>query len=334
MIHAYAARQPGGPLEPFEYDPGELNASEVELDVLYAGVCHTDLGMIDNAWGFTQYPLVPGHEIVGRVSSLGPDARSLKVGQVVGLGFHAGYCLACDACNSGDHNFCRGAKPIMFGRHGGFADKVRADEKSLIPIPDGIDLATAGPLFCAGVTVFNPFVEFDIQPLDKVAVIGIGGLGHLALQVANAWGCEVTAFTTSETKAKEALSMGAHHALNSRDAEQIAGATGRFDLIISTVDVPLDWRAYLQTLKPRGRLNFVGAIARPLEIAPLDMMTGQLSVSSSSVGSPATMLRMLEFFRRHQIKPIVEFLHFDEINKAVEKLRKGDVFYRLVLRHR
>lgn len=334
MIKAYAVSEPGGTLSPFDYEPGALGASEVELDVLYTGICHTDLGMIDNDWGFTQYPLVPGHEIVGCVTNMGANVSSLKIGQAVGLGFHSGYCLACEDCNRGDHNLCAGARPIMVGRHGGFADKVRADAASLIPIPEAIDLSSAGPMFCAGVTVFNPFVQFNIKPSDKVAVIGIGGLGHLALQVASAWGCEVTAFTSSEQKLKEARSLGAHHALNSRDPDQIAAAAGTFDLIISTVDVALDWHLYLQTLKRRGRLHFVGVSSAALDISPLDLMSGQLSVSGSMVGSPATMIKMLDFFDRHNIKPLVEMCYFDEINEAIAKLRSGAVYYRIVLQHR
>lgn len=334
MINAYAASKPGGTLAPFEYDPGDLGVSEVELDVLYSGVCHTDLGMIDNDWGFSQYPLVPGHEIVGRITGIGDNVSGLKIGQVVGLGFHAGYCLACEECDRGDHNLCAGARPIMAGRHGGFADKVRADAASLVPIPSDIDLASAGPLFCAGVTVFNPFLQFAIKPSDTVAIVGIGGLGHLALQVANAWGCEVTAFTSSEQKMKEAYSLGAHHTLNSLDPEQIATAAGQFDLIISTVDVALDWRVYLQTLKPRGRLHFVGASSTALDITPLDLMGTQLSVSGSMIGSPATMTKMLQFSQRHNIKPVVEMCYFDEINEAIAKLRSGKVYYRLVLQHR
>lgn len=334
MIKAYAAPLPGGPLEAFEYDPGVLGNTEVELDVLYAGICHTDLGMIDNDWGFSQYPLVPGHEIVGRVAQVGGSVKSLHVGQTVGLGFHAGYCLACDECNSGDHNLCAAARPIMAGRHGGFADKVRAEEASLVSIPDSIDLSSAGPMFCAGVTVFNPFLQFNIKPSDKVAIVGIGGLGHLALQVANAWGCEVTAFTSSDKKIEEAYSLGAHHTLNSKDPDQIASVSGKFDLIISAVDVALDWRLYLQTLKPRGRLHFVGASAIPLDLSPLDLMSAQLSLSGSMVGSPSTMVKMLDFFQRHNIKPVVEMCYFDEINEAIAKLRNEKVYYRLVLQHR
>lgn len=334
MIKAYAAHEPAGPLVPFEYDPGPLRPGEVELDVLYSGLCHTDISMIDNAWGYTQYPLVPGHEIVGRIADLGSGIANLEVGQIVGLGFHAGYCLACEVCDSGDHNLCQGAKPVIMGRHGGFADKVRAEQKSLVPIPPGIDLEAAGPLFCAGITVFNPFLQFDVKPSDKVAVIGIGGLGHLALQVANAWGCEVTAFTTSETKAEEARSLGAHHTFNSRDPKQIESAQGRFDLILSTVDVALDWRAYLRTLRPRGRLHFLGVGTTPLDVTSLDMMMGQLSLSGSSVGSPATMAKMLEFVHRHRIAARIEKFYFDEINDAIAKMRAGEVYYRPILQHR
>lgn len=334
MVNAYAVTEPGGELAPFKYEPGELGATEVEVDVLYAGVCHTDLGMIDNAWGMSAYPLVPGHEIVGKVSQVGRSVSSLNVGQNVGLGFHAGYCEACQACESGDHNLCPAARPIMVGRHGGFADKVRVDAKSLVPIPDTIDLASAGPLFCAGVTVFNPFVQYGIKPSDHVAVVGIGGLGHLALQVANAWGCEVTAFTSSDRKAEEARSLGAHHTLNSLDPKQISAASRSFDLILSTVEVALDWRLYLQTLKTRGRLHFVGASTHPIDLTPLDMMSAQLSVSGSMVGSPATMVKMLDFFQRHEIKPKVEMCYFDEINEGIARLRRGEVYYRLVLQHR
>jgi len=334
MIKAYAASKPGGTLTPFEYDPGELGPEEVELDVLYCGVCHTDLGMIDNEWAFSQYPLVPGHEIIGRVASIGVNVGSLKVGQTVGLGFHSGYCLACEHCDSGDHNLCADARPIMAGRHGGFADKVRAQATSLVPIPDSLDLASAGPLFCAGITVFNPFVQFNIKPSDKVAVVGIGGLGHLALQIANAWGCEVTAFTSSELKLKEAKTLGAHTTLNSRDPEQIETAGRSFDLILSTVDISLDWHLYLRALKPRGRLHILGASAVPLDITPIELMSSQLSVSGSTVGSPATISMMLDFLTRHNIKPVVEMYYFDEINEAIARLRSGKAHYRLVLQHR
>ncbi len=331
MIKAFAAFEPRGELKPFEYDPGELKAHEVEIDVHYSGICHSDLSVIDDEWGMTQYPVVPGHEVVGKIAKVGDHVKHLTVNQIVGLGWHAGYCNACALCHSGDHNLCATAQPTIIGHHGGFADKVRADANSVVPIPDGVELESAGPLFCAGITVFNPLVQFDIKPTDKVAVIGIGGLGHLALQFLNAWGCEVTAFTSSEEKKREVLNLGAHHTLNSRDQSEIEVAAGRFDLIISTVNVKLDWNLYLSTLKPRGRLHFVGATLDPLDINVFSLLMGQRSVSGSPVGSPSTIARMLEFTTLHNIKPVIEKFSFDDINEAITRLRSGQAHYRIVL---
>ena len=331
MIKAFAAFEPRGELKPFEYDPGKLKAHEVEIDVHYSGICHSDLSVIDNEWGMTQYPIVPGHEVVGKIAKVGDHVKHLTVSQIVGLGWHAGYCNECALCHSGDHNLCATAQPTIIGHHGGFADKVRADANSVVPIPGGIELESAGPLFCAGITVFNPLVQFDIKPTDKVAVIGIGGLGHLALQFLNAWGCEVTAFTSSEEKKKEALSLGAHHTLNSRDQSEIEAAAGRFDLIISTVNVKLDWNLYLSTLNPRGRLHFVGATLEPLDINVFSLIMGQRSVSGSPVGSPSTIAKMLEFASLHNINPVIEKFNFDDINEAIRRLRSGQAHYRIVL---
>ena len=331
MIKAFAAFKPGGELEPFEYDPGELKSHEVEIDVHYCGICHSDLSVIDNEWGMTQYPVVPGHEVVGTIARVGDKVKHLAVSQVVGLGWHSGYCNECGLCQTGDHNLCAGAQATIIGHHGGFAEKVRAAANSVVPIPEGIDLESAGPLFCGGITVFNPLIQFNIKPTEKVAVIGIGGLGHLALQFLNAWGCEVTAFTSSEDKKKEALSMGAHHTLNSREQKEIEAAAGRFDLVISTVNVKLDWNLYLGTLKPHGRLHFVGATLDPLDINVFSLIMGQRSVSGSPVGSPSTIARMLEFCSLHNIKPVIEKFSFDDINEAITRLRSGQAHYRIVL---
>ena len=333
MIHAYAAFEPGGRLEPFEYDPGELKPDEVEIEVLFSGICHSDLSLIDNAWGFTEYPIVPGHEVAGRITQTGSRVSHLKTGQVVGLGWHSGYCNNCDLCMSGHHNLCPSAQATVIGHHGGFADKVRAEANSVIPIPDNIELKSAGPMFCGGITVFNPLVQFDIKPTDKAAVVGIGGLGHLALQFLNAWGCEVTAFTSSEDKKREALALGAHHTLNSRDSGEIEKAAGQFDLIISTVNVKLDWNLYISTLKPRGRLHLVGATLDPLDLSVFPLIMGQRSVSGSPVGSPATIARMLEFAGNHGIKPRIEEFSFAEINEAMARLKSGKAHYRIVLHH-
>ena len=331
MIKAYAAFEPKGELKPFEYDPGVLGDREVEIDVAHCGICHSDLSVMDSEWGKMPYPVVPGHEVVGTVAKLGRFVQGLAVGQAVGLGWHAGYCNSCGLCDSGDQNLCASAQPTIIGRHGGFAEQVRANADSVVAIPEGIDLASAGPLFCGGITVFNPLVQFDVKPTDKVAVIGIGGLGYLAIQFLNAWGCEVTAFTSSESKRGEALNLGAHDTLNSRDADEISASAGRFDLIISTVNVKLDWNAYLNTLNAKGRLHFVGATLEPLDIAAFSLIGGQRSVSGSPVGSPANIAKMLDFAKLHDIKPVVEQFKFEQVNEAVERLRSGAPHYRVVL---
>lgn len=332
-IKAYAVFEAGGELKPFEYDPGTIGEQQVEIEVSHCGICHSDLSMIDNEWGRSQYPLVPGHEVVGKISAVGGSVKSLQPGDSVGLGWQSGFCNNCSDCSSGDLNLCSAAQPTIVGRHGGFADRVRADANSVVAIPDSVPLESAGPLFCAGVTVFNPLVEFDLKPTSRVGVIGIGGLGHLALQFLNAWGCEVTAFTSSESKAKEALQLGAHRVINSRDAGDIKSAKRYFDLVISTVNVKLDWNLYLNTLRPRGRLHFVGATLEPLDIGVFSMLGAQRSVSASPVGSPKTIAKMLDFSALHAIRPRIERFAFADVNDAIARLRSGEAHYRVVLEH-
>lgn len=331
MIHAYAASEPGGKLEPFEYDPGPLGAHEVEIAVEHCGICHSDLSMLQNDWGMSTYPFVPGHEVVGTVAAKGAHVTHLKEGQKVGLGWHSGYCMHCQPCMSGDHNLCASGEQTIVGRHGGFADKVRAQAASVLALPEGLDFKRAGPLFCGGITVFNPLVQFGIRPTDRVGVIGIGGLGHLALQFLRAWGCEVTAFTSSDSKREEAKKLGAHHTLNSRDKAALEDAAGRFDLLLSTVNVKLDWEAYLGTLGPKGRLHTVGAVLEPLEISAISLLFGQRQVSGSPVGSPATIAHMLDFAARHDIAPVTEHYPFEQVNEAMEHLEGGKARYRIVL---
>ncbi|MCC5450136.1 MULTISPECIES: NAD(P)-dependent alcohol dehydrogenase [Gammaproteobacteria] len=331
MINAYAAMKAHGKLEPWQYDPGALARDQVEIDVDYCGICHSDISMLNNEWGMSSYPLVAGHEVVGRIAAVGADVTHLKIGQVVGLGWHSDYCKVCSTCGSGDHNLCASAQGTIVAHHGGFADKVRANASAVIPLPEGMDAKTAGPLFCGGITVFNPMVQFDVKPTDKVAVIGIGGLGHLGLQFLRAWGCEVTAFTSSDSKAAEAKELGAHHCINSRSAADIEQAAGKFDFIISTVNVKLDWNLYLGTLKPKGRLHFVGATLEPLDLNVFSLIMAQRSVSGSPVGSPATIAKMLDFAVQHDIKPVVETFKFSQINEALAHLESGKARYRIVL---
>lgn len=331
IVHAYAATEANGELKPFDYELGAIAPTEVDIAVESCGVCHSDLSMLENEWGMTQYPFVPGHEVIGTIAAVGEHVTHLKEGDRVGLGWHASYCMTCSQCLSGDHNMCATAIGTIVGRHGGFADLVRAQAASVVKLPEGVDANEAGPLFCGGITVFNPMVQFNLSPTASVGVIGIGGLGHMALQFLNAWGCQVTAFTSSESKREEALKLGAHDTLNSRDIEALQGAAGRFDLLLSTVNVKLDWNMYINTLKPRGRLHLVGAVLEPLDLSVFPILLGQRSISGSPVGNPAIIAKMLEFAARHDIKPVTEHFPMSQVNEAIEHLKAGKARYRIVL---
>jgi alcohol/geraniol dehydrogenase (NADP+) len=333
MIHAYAAHKPGQELKPFEYEPGPLGSADVEIQVEYCGICHSDLAMLDNDWGMSQYPLIPGHEVVGKISALGNSVHHLQLGQTVGLGWYSSSCMVCEWCMSGSHNLCLTVEGTILGRYGGFADKVRAHQAWVVPLPEGLNPATVGPLFCGGITVFNPLVQFDIQPTDRVGVIGIGGLGHMALRFLKAWGCDVTAFSTSADKEVEARELGAQHFVNSRDPQSLKAVANSFDLILSTVNGDLDWPTYMDALRPKGRLHLVGAPPSPIALAIFPMITGQKSLSGSPLGSPATTAKMLDFAARHQIEPITETFAFSQVNEALDRLRSGKARYRVVLKH-
>ncbi len=333
MVKGYAAATAGGELQPFEYEPGPLRNNQVDIKVEYCGICHSDLSMLDNAWGMTAYPFVPGHEVVGTIEAAGAGVKNLSVGQRVGLGWLAGSCMTCEWCLSGDHNLCASGEATIVGRYGGFADRVRADATWAIPLPEQINAEAAGPLFCGGVTVFNPIVQFDVKPTDRVGVIGIGGLGHMALRFLDAWGCEVTAFSSSPEKEAEAKSFGADYFVNSRDPKALEKTAGSLDMILSTVNVTLDWSAYITALRPKGRLHLVGAVPEPLALDLFSLLGGQKSVSASPIGSPATIARMLEFAVRHRIEPTIETFKFSAVNDAIEKLRNGQPRFRLVLKH-
>jgi uncharacterized zinc-type alcohol dehydrogenase-like protein len=330
-IHAYAATSAKGALQPFEFDPGEIKPDEVEISVSHCGICHSDLSMLDNDWGMSAYPFVAGHEVAGTVVSLGSDAKGLKIGQRVGLGWSAHSCLSCPECLSGEHNLCPTTQATIVGRHGGFADRVRAQWTWVRPLPDELDMAKVGPLLCGGVTVFSPLLIHNISPTARVGVIGIGGLGHMALQFANKWGCEVHAFTTSDSKEAEARQLGAHYVHNTRHPDALKSLSGSLDLIISTINVPQDVSALLETLAPKGRFHVVGAVLEPMEVPALSLILGQKSVSGSPTGSPSAIDAMLNFSARHAVAPVIETFPMSKINDALEHLRSGKARYRVVL---
>jgi uncharacterized zinc-type alcohol dehydrogenase-like protein len=330
-FHAYAASAAKSPLEPYSFEAGVLGSEEVEINVTHCGICHSDLSMLDNEWGMSSFPFVPGHEVVGTVAALGKEAKGLKIGQRVGLGWSSQSCLSCHDCLSGDHHLCSTVQGTIIGRHGGFADRVRAQWTWVRPIPESLDMAKTGPLLCGGVTVFAPLVINNVPSTARVGVIGIGGLGHMALQFANKWGCEVHAFTTSDSKEAEAKTLGAHFVHNTKKPDALKKLARSLDLIISTVNVPQDVGALLDTLRPKGHLHNVGAVLEPLQVPAFSMILGQKSVGGSPTGSPVVLDEMLEFCARHSIAPITETYPMSKVNDALEHLRSGKARYRIVL---
>jgi uncharacterized zinc-type alcohol dehydrogenase-like protein len=311
-------------------DLGPLGAEEVEVAVEHCGLCHSDLSVLNNDWGFSQYPGVLGHEVVGHVVAVGTEAKGLKVGQKVGIGWNSSSCMHCRQCKSGDQHLCVQAQPTIVGHRGGFASRVRAHWAWTIPLPDATNLAEAGPLLCGGITVFNPLAMY-VKPTQRVGVVGIGGLGHMGVKFAAAYGCEVTAFTSSESKFDEARGFGAHNVVSSRDSSAIHNLAGMIDLLIVTANVSLDWPALINTLAPNGRMHVVGAVLEPIPVAAFPLIMGQKSVSGSPTGSPVEIEDMLIFAARHKVTPQTEHFPMSKINEAFERLEAGKARYRIVL---
>lgn len=331
-VNAYAADVAGAELKPFTYELGPLGSEEVDIKVQYCGICHSDLSMLNNDWGMTQFPFVPGHEVVGEVLAVGDEVKSVAKGDLVGLGWNSASCMHCPQCMGGNHHLCNTVEGTIVGRHGGFADKVRAHWSWAIPLPQGTDLQKAGPLFCGGITVFNPIILGEVKPTDKVGVIGIGGLGHMALKFLNKWGCEVIAFSSNPDKKEQILEMGASRVVNSRDPEELESIQGSLNFILNTTNVTLNWDAYLGTLAPKGRLHNVGAVLEPLAIPAFSLIMGEKSVAGSPLGSPALTATMLDFCIRHDIYPLVEEFPLEKVNEALEHLEAGKARYRIVLK--
>ena len=330
-IKAFAAHKPKGQLELFEFELGELGDEQVEIKVHWCGICHSDLSMLNNEWGITQYPFVGGHEAIGEIVAAGKNVKGVVIGDKVGLGWNSGSCLHCDQCLAGSHINCRELEQTIVARHGGFADRVRCNWEWAVKLPDSLDISTAGPLFCGGITVFNPFVQNHMSPTDKVGVVGIGGLGHLALQFADKWGCEVTAFTSNLAKTEELKKLGADYVVNSISDEELAKLKGKFDMILVTVNVPLNWDLYFQALAPKGKLHIVGAILEPIPVGAFSLIPNQKMITGTATGSPSVVAKMLEFCARHHIETVTEKYPMSKINEAFEHLENGKARYRIVL---
>jgi len=331
MIHAYAALRAGAPLELYRFAANSLGPLDVEIAISHCGICHSDLHLIDDDWGVSSYPLVPGHEIVGSVSRLGTEVTHLRAGERVGVGWLAGSCMNCEQCLAGNENLCRQGQPTCVGRHGGYASAVIVDSRFALALPDALKSEFAAPLLCAGITVFAPLKRQRLKEKARVGIVGLGGLGHLALQFARAMGYCVTAFSTSANKQVEARGFGADRFVDTRVPGAFGTEASSCDFILSTVSADLPWPDYLDLLKPNGHLCIVGAAPGELRLPIFPLIEAQKSVGGSAIGSNGELAAMLKFSAEHKIAPLVESFLMKDANLALERLRKNQLRYRAVL---
>lgn len=340
-VLGYAAHSPTDDLAPYRFDRREPRADDVVIEILYCGVCHSDLHSIRNDWDNATYPLVPGHEIIGRVLNVGPTVTRFKPGDHVGVGCMVDSCQHCQACQKGLEQYCDEGSTFTYGsidRHdhtptyGGYSQKIVVSDKFVLKVPDGLDLAGAAPLLCAGITTWSPLRHWNVSKDSKVAVVGLGGLGHMALKLANALGADVTLFTRSKGKEQDARRLGAHRVVLSTDESQMEAVGGRFDLIIDTVPYVHDLNLYLPTLSIDGTLvlvGYLGGLEPLLNTAP--MIMGRKSVAGSLIGGIVETQEMLDFCGRHGITSDIEVIKIQDINAAYERMLKSDVKYRFVI---
>ncbi|HUV96429.1 MAG TPA: NAD(P)-dependent alcohol dehydrogenase [Acidobacteriaceae bacterium] len=331
QIKGLAAHAAGAELSPYHYDPGTLGPLEVEIAVSHCGICHSDLHLISNDWGISQYPFIPGHEVVGTVSAVGGQVKALQEGMRVGLGWQSNSCGNCEWCMRGMENLCPDAEATCVHRNGGYADSVRANARFVIPIPEALSSEHTAPLLCGGITVYNPLRTHGINPSSRVGVVGIGGLGHLAIQFAKVFGAEVTAFSTSAAKEEEARALGASHFVNTRESKAMKEMAGTQDFILSTINADQDWGNYIQALRPTGTLCFVGVPPSQVSLQAFPLISGMRSVSGNPTGSPYRLREMLDVAARHGVKAQTECFPMAKANEAIEKVKKNKVRYRAVL---
>ena len=327
---AWIAKAPKQPMVLESVDPGPLGTEEVEIAVEHCGLCHSDISVLNNEWGISQYPATLGHEVVGSVVALGPNAKGLAVGQRVGVGWNSSSCMHCRQCMSGSHHLCPNVRPTVVGHRGGFATHIRVHWAWALRLPEKMNFAEAGPLLCGGVTVFLPLAMYA-KPTLRVGIIGIGGLGHLGVKFAAAFGCDVTAFTSSYSKTDEAKAFGANHVVATNDSAAIQKLAGSIDLLISTVAVKLDWDAMITALAPYGRMHVVGIVPEPIPVASFKLIGRERDISGSPTASPVMIAEMLEFAARHNVLPQNEHFPMHRINEAFARLESGKAHYRIVL---
>lgn len=328
----YTANSANAPLEPISSNlPKELGAQDIVIAITHCGVCRSDWHFLQDSWGDAKFPLVPGHEIVGHIIAKGSAVKEFALEERVGVSWQVGSCNECHWCHHEREEFCAEIKGIGIGAQGGFADYIIVDQHFVYHLPDAIDSAHAAPLLCAGSTVFNAFYRFDVKPGMRVGILGIGGLGHLAVQFAAALGCQVTAFTDDMSRAEEIKGMGAEVVLPSDDLKSLQGLSAQFDFILSTIDTDINYQPFIDLLHPLGKFCFAGIPAKPVEISVFSLIIGEKMIGAVPVGNRQSIIKMLQFAAKHHIQPYIELMPMHEVNQALAKLAAGQAHYRIVL---
>ena len=337
---SYAAKSAKAPLAPYRFERRDPRDLDVVIDILYCGVCHSDLHTVRDEWGKGEYPIVPGHEIVGRVTAVGKGVTKFKVGDMAGVGCMVDSCRECASCKEDLEQFCEKGATFTYvskDRHdgsvtqGGYSSQIVVDEAFTLHISDKLDPAAAAPLLCAGITTYSPLKHWKVGKGSKVGVVGLGGLGHMALKLAHAFGATVVQFTTSESKRADALRLGADDVVLSNNAEQMKAHAGTFDFILDTVSAKHDLDVYLQMLKREGTMTLVGVPDKPAELAAGALIFGRRSLAGSLIGGIAETQEMLDFCAEHGIVSEIEKIDIQDINEAYERMLKSDVKYRFVI---
>ncbi len=338
---AFSATSASAPLSATVIERRQPTASDVQIEILYCGVCHSDLHFARNEWHFTQYPAVPGHEIVGRVTAVGSGVTKFKAGDTVGVGCLVDSCRTCPNCRVGLEQYCdSGMAGGTYGgmeKHlgtptlGGYSQSIVVTEDFVLRMPANLNLAAAAPLLCAGITTYSPLRHWKVGPGQKVGIVGLGGLGHMGVKFAKAFGAHVVLFTTSPGKVADAKRLGAHEVVVSTDAAQMAAHAGSFDFILDTVSAQHDVNAYFNLLKREGNFVLVGAPDQPLPVAPFALIFRRRSFSGSLIGGLPETQEMLDFCGQHNITCDIEMIRMDQINGAYERMLKSDVKYRFVI---
>lgn len=336
---AYAAHSAKAPLTPFAIDRRAPQATDVVIDILYCGVCHSDIHQARDEWGQGIFPMVPGHEIVGRVTALGNAATKFKIGDAVGVGCFVDSCRDCAQCSVGEEQYCERSMTATYNArdkegaptYGGYSTRIVVDEKYVLRIPPGIPLDRAAPLLCAGITTYSPMRHYGVKAGDKLAVVGLGGLGHMAVKFGRALGANVTVLSTSESKRDDALALGAHDFESTRDAGTFEKLAAQFDFIIDTVSAPHDYNAYLSLLKTDGCMILLGVPDQPSPVGAGALIMRRRKLVGSLIGGIAETQEMLDFCAEHGIASEIEVIRMEQINEAYERMLRADVRYRFVI---